>query len=109
MPNQPARVVQTKLDKVVMRPPIKAQMPPDVKRDDLDFDNSFGVQVEDAMPTFVPVKGLFGKDGDLTRLTRETFTIGILVNCEDQVWYVEGEPTGPMTAGVMVYAPQHGK
>jgi len=55
------KVLQGKSNKVVKKPPIQAKMPEDVKSENLDFENSFGVQIEDSMATFVPAAGLFGK------------------------------------------------
>jgi hypothetical protein len=103
------RPFQGRSDKVVKKPKITAKLPSDAKKEDLDFDSSFGVQIEETMATFVPVKGLIGKGGDMRRLLREPMTFGILINCVDQVWFVESEPTGPDTFGVIILAPQEGK
>ena len=92
--------------KMIARPTLNIQLPPFARSIGPDFDNAWGVQIDKYLATFVPRAGLFGDQGDLRLLVREPITVGIIVNCMNDVWFVESEPTTGNSFGLLVYAPQ---
>jgi len=95
--------------KVIAKPLLDVRLPRAASSLDLDLDHSWGVQISKYVAAFVPRAGLFGDQGDLSVLVREPTTIGIIVNCMNDIWFVESEPTSGNSFGLLVYAPQTAK
>lgn len=91
---------------VIMKPALDVRLPPDARSIGLDFESSWGVKIKKYVAAFVPRQGLFGDNGDLRVLIHEPITVGIIVNCMNNIWFVESEPTTGNSFGLLVYAPQ---
>jgi hypothetical protein len=106
---KPGRVLKGRTEKVVHRPKIKTDLPPELKRQNLDHERSFAVELEDCVATFIPFKGILGKNGELRRLPKKPKQIGVIINCLDEVWPVDAEATSDSSLGLVVSAPQKGE
>ena len=102
------RKISGQSQKVVQKPRVNAELPREMRREHLDFDKSFGIEIEEYTAVFIPSAGMLGKQGKILRLPKKSETIGIIVNCENEVWLVDGESTGEHNIGLIVYAPQKG-
>ena len=71
-------------------------------------EHGFVLAIGDCEVTFVPNAAVVGDRGNPRALLQGPMRAGVLVNCLNEVWYVESEPTGEDSFGLTLYAPQTG-
>jgi hypothetical protein len=96
-----SRCISGTVDKVVRNPQIPFH--PSINNVGLDFENAFGIPIEEYMAVFIPASGLFGPCSDLGRLLRSAMTMGVIINCLKDIWIVESEPTMGDGFGMLIH------
>jgi len=99
--NKDCKVVSGTIDSVVSRPPVPVF--PAIPSVGLDYEQAVGFRIGDHIAIFVPMAGLLGPCGDKGHLLRAPTTMGIVINCEKEVWVVETEPTEGNRFGMIIY------
>jgi hypothetical protein len=109
MPNSPKRI-SFQAGKVIQKPTPNLPLPKDVPPSQVDFDNAFLVNLTGGRQAFfIPMTGIFNKERGLQDLLHTPRTVGIIINCLKEAWYVESEPADGKRVGIMVFAPQAGQ
>jgi hypothetical protein len=72
----------------------------------LDFERAFGLPVKpDRTMIVIPAHGVFGRRKKReSPLLQGPTTLGIVLNCNGDVWKIESEPTGEDRFGFIIYS-----
>jgi hypothetical protein len=84
-------------------------LPEEAQNIPLDPESGFEMAIDEFTATFIPNSRWFGPEGNFRAVLEEPMTVGVIVNCLNDVWFVESEPTEPEAFGLLAYARQEGQ